>query len=324
MKSRVLEIFVIGLCGLLIPPAFGVNEELIYGNSSIELLPAEIIPGKSTSFEIKFQYTEGPYALDNLIPVFEINPASSSSHVKINVKPTGVIHSQIIKIPVTLTVDPQIEHKKVYLSISFTGDHFSSRSDTIYKSAWIESVILDIVQGNMLSPGSPVPEPEPVCKGGTILMNGVCVSTDGHMCGSETTYQDGICVVDKTENSTTSSSYSWGGPLFIHNANSPLKQFKSGISIDEIRCRENLVLIQKYDGSPACVKPITKQKLIERGWGEFAPIPEPGTGEFRYGLQECHFIDANGEPKSCDVEGWTKPASELDCEEICRPPGGIR
>lgn len=47
---------------------------------------------------------------------------------------------------------------------------------------------------------------------------------------------------------------------------SPLKQFKSGILGDEIQCKENLVLIQKYDGSPACVTPETKIKLIERGW----------------------------------------------------------
>jgi len=46
----------------------------------------------------------------------------------------------------------------------------------------------------------------------------------------------------------------------------PLKQFKSGIPVDEIQCRESLVLVTKHDGSPACVKPETKTKLIERGW----------------------------------------------------------
>lgn len=47
---------------------------------------------------------------------------------------------------------------------------------------------------------------------------------------------------------------------------SPLKQFKSGVVVDEIQCKQNLVLIQKYDGSPACVTEQTKQKLVERGW----------------------------------------------------------
>lgn len=49
---------------------------------------------------------------------------------------------------------------------------------------------------------------------------------------------------------------------------SPLKQFNSGISINEIQCDENLILVQKYDGTPACVKPETVPKLIERGWSE--------------------------------------------------------
>jgi hypothetical protein len=46
----------------------------------------------------------------------------------------------------------------------------------------------------------------------------------------------------------------------------PLKSYKSGIPIDKITCKENLILVTKYDGSPACVKPETKIKLIERGW----------------------------------------------------------
>ncbi len=47
---------------------------------------------------------------------------------------------------------------------------------------------------------------------------------------------------------------------------SPLKQFKSGIPIDEIQCKESLTLVKKYDDSPACVKPETVEKLIQRGW----------------------------------------------------------
>ena len=56
-----------------------------------------------------------------------------------------------------------------------------------------------------------------------------------------------------------------------HNDNeknilSPLKQIKSGILIEDIQCKESLILVTKHDGSPACVKPETKTKLIERGW----------------------------------------------------------
>jgi hypothetical protein len=208
----------------------------------------------------------------------------------------------------------------------------------------------------------PIPEPEPVCKEGTILTNGACVSVDGSICGPGTTYQDGICVVDKIENSTKSSSGKWGGYQFTHleienidgmlyyvsepfalNSSvekiifhdvefsppyrydppryvysdvtfsdgteetlrvlfdyptftehvkpqagftetfdgirflvrvdlkelSPLKQIKSGITIDEIQCKDGLVqVIKNSDNSPGCVTLQTKQKLIERGWAE--------------------------------------------------------
>lgn len=50
---------------------------------------------------------------------------------------------------------------------------------------------------------------------------------------------------------------------------SPLKQFKSGISIDNIRCNENFILVIKASNEyPACVKQITSEKLIERGWAK--------------------------------------------------------
>ncbi|MHA7646655.1 hypothetical protein [Nitrosopumilus sp. S4] len=47
---------------------------------------------------------------------------------------------------------------------------------------------------------------------------------------------------------------------------SPLKQFKSGVSTDEIQCKENFVLLQKHSGSPACVKPNSVIDLIKRNW----------------------------------------------------------
>ena len=47
---------------------------------------------------------------------------------------------------------------------------------------------------------------------------------------------------------------------------SPLQQFQSGIAIDKIQCKEHLVIVAKNDGTPACVKPETKEKLVERGW----------------------------------------------------------
>ena len=54
----------------------------------------------------------------------------------------------------------------------------------------------------------------------------------------------------------------------IANSLSPLKQFKSGVAIDEIQCRNSLTLVVKYDGAPACVKEESIPKLIERGWSK--------------------------------------------------------
>lgn len=52
------------------------------------------------------------------------------------------------------------------------------------------------------------------------------------------------------------------------NILSPLKQFKSGIPIDKIQCKEGLQLVFKYtNDASVCVTYPTGVKLIERGWG---------------------------------------------------------
>jgi hypothetical protein len=48
----------------------------------------------------------------------------------------------------------------------------------------------------------------------------------------------------------------------------PLKQFKAGTNIKDVKCKSDLILIQKIDKTPACVKEQTKEKLIERAWGQ--------------------------------------------------------
>ncbi len=48
---------------------------------------------------------------------------------------------------------------------------------------------------------------------------------------------------------------------------SPRQQVKNGIDPAYVTCRESLELIFKaIDNSPACVKPESAEKLIERGW----------------------------------------------------------
>lgn len=54
----------------------------------------------------------------------------------------------------------------------------------------------------------------------------------------------------------------------IVNGISPLKQVQHGIPDEMIRCYDDLILIHKYDGSPACVENETKKVLVERGWAK--------------------------------------------------------
>ncbi len=46
----------------------------------------------------------------------------------------------------------------------------------------------------------------------------------------------------------------------------PLKFSREGVEPKDIPCRNDLILILKYDGTPACVREETKPRLIERGW----------------------------------------------------------
>jgi len=50
---------------------------------------------------------------------------------------------------------------------------------------------------------------------------------------------------------------------------SPHEQIKMNILPSEVTCNGDLTLILKStDGSPACVKPSTAEKLVERGWAK--------------------------------------------------------
>ncbi|MDE1818772.1 MAG: hypothetical protein KGI19_09240 [Thaumarchaeota archaeon] len=52
----------------------------------------------------------------------------------------------------------------------------------------------------------------------------------------------------------------------------PLQQFKSGIFIQDIKCRQDFQLIMKSeDNTPACVTSNTANILLERGWAELIP-----------------------------------------------------
>ena len=59
---------------------------------------------------------------------------------------------------------------------------------------------------------------------------------------------------------------------FVDN---PKQQMKNGILPSEVRCNVGLVLIFKSSNNlPACVKPPTAERLIERGWAILEKPPE--------------------------------------------------
>jgi len=60
---------------------------------------------------------------------------------------------------------------------------------------------------------------------------------------------------------------------------SPLHQYKSGVFPQDIQCNEGFDLIFKPKSGwiPACVKPGTAEKLLERGWTSMIMISSSKT-----------------------------------------------
>jgi serpin B len=87
-------------------------------------------------------------------------------------------------------------------------------------------------------------------------------TSEGNRVGGETVSRE-FNVIEDISSQTKSVFPLLGYPAWNI---SPLKQFSSGIPFYEIQCKETLLLIKKYDGTPICVTPETREKLIERGW----------------------------------------------------------
>lgn len=48
----------------------------------------------------------------------------------------------------------------------------------------------------------------------------------------------------------------------------PLKQFKSGVAAEKVKCKQDLLLVIKSrNDSPACIKPKSMLQLVDIGWG---------------------------------------------------------
>ncbi|MHB8602698.1 MAG: hypothetical protein ACYC6W_01510 [Nitrosotalea sp.] len=68
------------------------------------------------------------------------------------------------------------------------------------------------------------------------------------------------------DNNTNTSIPHHGEPL-VTSLLTPLKQFKSGIAANDVKCKEGLhLMIEAEDGSPACVETKDAVHLFELGW----------------------------------------------------------
>jgi hypothetical protein len=99
---------------------------------------------------------------------------------------------------------------------------------------------------------------------------------------------------------------------------SPLKQFKTGIEIDKIKCSDFLILVTKYNNSPACVKPQTAETLDARGWIENSSVDNfeecvlSGNPVIESYPRQCKTVDGKNFVEEID----SKINSELICQEF--------
>jgi len=100
----------------------------------------------------------------------------------------------------------------------------------------------------------------------------VFFTTTDESSGHRLRVSEGDTITAEYEDNTLPSPYTPGDELDITATSMivtnvpPLKQTQLGIAPSDIECKSGMELILKHSGEPVCVKPKTKQKLIERGW----------------------------------------------------------
>ncbi|MGH7750815.1 MAG: hypothetical protein ACREQ5_39500, partial [Candidatus Dormibacteria bacterium] len=118
------------------------------------------------------------------------------------------------------------------------------------------------------------------------------------------------------------------------NLPSPLTQFKSGISAQNVKCNDNLVhIIRAEDLSPACVKQESVDKLVNKGWS--LPVENPSgkvqheifpvinsndSGIEKIGNQTFHFTTINDTMTTYRGEGVQEIFHNAVFTFLPRPP----
>lgn len=101
---------------------------------------------------------------------------------------------------------------------------------------------------------------------------------------------------------------------------SPLKQFKSGIALKDIKCASDLQLLIKANSrSPACIKPDDVSKLVERGWAD-----KPNSLQEQLDLEHtcigpniaCRNVESNSLSESDCGQFYTVPENHTSLNTI--------
>src|SRR3989338_11518906 len=234
MKYFVLFLIMIGLTNIIIPQAFSTSENLFYGPATFESLPVTISPDTEAKFEIKFQYTEGTYSLSNVTAIADITPQGAASFVHFDAEPFDVYQNSIARIPVTISVDNNIEYEKIFLNISYTG---TGINDVQFKSSLSDSIIFDIAPKDLTStelPSSADYEFE-------ILTGAIC---DGEVAFCYGTFANGTTIPVQCDYRQSCGVVPFDNDMFYQP---PLKQIKNGVALIDIQCSDGKVPAVRYD-----------------------------------------------------------------------------
>jgi len=124
-----------------------------------------------------------------------------------------------------------------------------------------------------------------------------------------------------------------GNDLIPPSILSPLKQFKSGTPIEQIQCKQGLMLVKKHDNSPACIKASSLSELNFRRvadcvWNCSMPIPvkhihEDKTSDAIMVVDDrsFYYYTINGTLNSAQGEGKKVNFHNVTFTLFPRPPG---
>ena len=233
-------------------------------------ISVEFRDGDKISKSAKISWNKGDVIFDMSNYLLNDSPKIQVTDIDMNLNPETLdkipIHVFSDSDKAGILVDAIETHEESGLfetTVSFTQEHASSGSrlfaisgDGIYAQYDDHTLPapsrinddLEIIAESTIFADSPIPEPEQDL---SVYEN----------CGPGTTLQNGICIVEEVVK--TNSSGIWG-PVIEYPVISPLKQFKSGISYDEIQCKNDMhVLTERPNDKIACVYELTAEKL---GW----------------------------------------------------------